>query len=106
MPSAHTPDSFAQDITYSCVSTPTETRLGAQQVQGLPLPQNAVGPHSDDIGDSGSYATDPARDPDTWNAQLFRSITSTSAAGLPQNQKQASRLGLTSGACFHSMPCC
>ena len=46
-------------------------------------------------GDPSVFAVDPA-DPEAWQAQLFRSIDSDSAAGLPPGS-EASRLGLDSG---------
>ncbi|CAL8469780.1 g9322 [Coccomyxa elongata] len=46
-------------------------------------------------GDPSTFAVDPA-DPEAWQAQLFRSIDSDSAAGLPPGS-EASRLGLDSG---------
>lgn len=66
-------------------------------MNGLHVPQNAVGTDSDDTGDPRTFVTDPSKDPEAWNAQLFRSITSNSAAGLPAQYKDAARLGLSSG---------
>lgn len=46
-------------------------------------------------GDPAAFAVDPG-DPEAWRAQIFRSIDSDSADGLPVGS-EASALGLDSG---------
>lgn len=46
-------------------------------------------------GDPAAFATDPA-DPEAWRAQIFRSIDSDSAEGMPTGS-EAAALGLDSG---------
>ena len=46
-------------------------------------------------GDPAAFAVDPG-DPEAWRAQIFRSIDSDSAEGLPMGS-EASALGLDSG---------
>ncbi len=46
-------------------------------------------------GDPAAFVVDPA-DPEAWRAQLFRSIDSDSAGGMPPGS-EASALGLDSG---------
>ncbi len=72
------------------------------QIGSIPIPMNAVGPEAADQGDKKSQAVDPASDKEAWNAQLFRSITSTSAAGLPVDHNKAANMGLSAGALFTS----
>ena len=66
------------------------------QVPGLHLPNTTVGAESQSVGDPKSFATNP-KDKETWDAQLFRSITSTSAAGLSVAHNKVANMGLTAG---------
>ena len=56
------------------------------------------------MGDEAAFVVDPA-DPEAWRAQIFRSIDSDSAEGLPSGS-QASALGLDSGKGKVSGLCC
>ena len=56
------------------------------------------------MGDEAAFVVDPA-DPEAWRAQIFRSIDSDSAEGLPSGS-QASALGLDSGKGKVSCLCC
>ena len=61
------------------------------QIPHIVAPENQVrGP-----GDPAAFAIDPA-DPEAWRAQIFRSIDSDSAEGMPTGS-EASALGLDSG---------
>ena len=61
------------------------------QIPHIVAPENQVrGP-----GDPAAFAVDPA-DPEAWRAQIFRSIDSDSAEGMPIGS-EASALGLDSG---------
>jgi hypothetical protein len=61
------------------------------QMPNLIAPETQVrGP-----GDPAAFVVDPA-DPEAWRAQLFRTIDSDSAAGMPPGS-EASALGLDSG---------
>ncbi|KAK9907703.1 hypothetical protein WJX75_008493 [Coccomyxa subellipsoidea] len=65
----------------------------------LPLPEmpNLIAPETQvrGPGDPAAFVVDPA-DPEAWRAQLFRTIDSDSAAGMPPGS-EASALGLDSG---------
>ena len=74
--------------------------LNLAQIPGLAMPNNTVGAEATSTGDANSFATNPQSDKDTWNAQLFRSITSTSAAGLSVAHNKVASMGLTNGE-FH-----
>ena len=65
----------------------------------LYIAEHNVGPQQAHSGDKESFVTKPG-EKDSWNAQLFRSITSTSAAGIPASHKKAAPLGLTQGIPF------
>ena len=85
---------------------PSTIRLSANkhsfaQVPGLHLPDTTVGAESQSVGDPKSFATNP-KDKGTWDAQLFRSITSTSAAGLSVAHNKVANMGLTAGRTFYS----
>ncbi|CAK0785144.1 hypothetical protein CVIRNUC_008350 [Coccomyxa viridis] len=65
--------------------------LPLPQIPHIVAPENQVrGP-----GDPAAFAIDPA-DPEAWRAQIFRSIDSDSAEGMPTGS-EASALGLDSG---------
>ena len=67
------------------------------QIQGLQVPQRQQGVQDERRGDPCCFAVEPT-DREAFCAQLFRSIDSTSAVGLPDQQDEAFSLGLTSGA--------
>ena len=48
-------------------------------------------------GDPRAFVASP-QDEDSWSAQVFRSIDSASAAGLPEGDAAAGLWGLSSGA--------
>ena len=66
------------------------------QVPGLVVPSQEWGPQHEGVGDPGSFVVAP-EDREAWCLQLFRSIDTTSAVGIPKQQHQAYSLGLTSG---------
>ena len=61
------------------------------QIPRIVAPENQVR----GAGDPAAFVVDPA-DPEAWSAQIFRSIDSDSAKGLPIGS-EASALGLDSG---------
>ena len=61
------------------------------QIPHIVAPENQVR----GAGDPAAFVVDPA-DPEAWRAQIFRSIDSDSAEGLPMGH-EASALGLDSG---------
>lgn len=72
------------------------------QIPGLQVPQRQQGVQDERRGDPCTFAVEP-HDQEAFCAQLFRSIDSTSAVGLPSQQDEAFSLGLTSGM-FHFSP--
>lgn len=60
----------------------------------LYVPDIARGVKTEDIGDPSSQVGDPQKFEETWNVQIFRSIDSSSAAGLPHTQA-ALKMGLS-----------
>ncbi|KAK9865095.1 hypothetical protein WJX84_006038 [Apatococcus fuscideae] len=61
----------------------------------LYVPNNALGVASDDTGDPSTMEFNYYRNPGTWDIQLFRSIDSSSAHGLPSETDGAAKMGLT-----------
>ena len=70
-----------QRLTYACV----------EQIPHIVAPENQMR----GTGDPAAFAVDPA-DPEAWRAQIFRSIDSDSAEGMPTGS-EAAALGLDSG---------
>eukprot|EP00891_Asterochloris_glomerata_P005063 jgi/Astpho2/5063/fgenesh1_pm.00071_%23_10_t len=64
-------------------------------VRRLYIPSIARGLLADDPGDPKAMKGNPETDKKTWNVQFFRSISETSAKGLPRST-DATKMGLTS----------
>ncbi|KAK9802796.1 hypothetical protein WJX73_007251 [Symbiochloris irregularis] len=70
--------------------------LNLQKVPGLFLPARHLGITTDHQGDAGAFAGDP-NDRESWCMQLFRSIDTTSAVGVPSTHSEAYAGGFSSG---------